>query len=555
MIRPTHLLRPRQWSLRLQASVGSCVLLMLLSLAIGQLWARRAADQVHAEAGAALLQTARNMADRLSYEMAERTRDVRLLSQLDVLRGTTSPAEIRGALDRLRATLPAYAWIGVTDADGTVIAATDDVLLGQSIAARPVFLNGREGLWTGDVHEAVMLARYAPHSPGEAVKFVDVAAPIRRADGSLGGVIALHLSWQWADQLRRSVLSPRGLLATQQLSVYGPDGAVLLAPQAGMGPTLAPAQLAALQEGWADVLWSDGRLSLTAVAESRPAQQFQGFRWHVVARDQGDATAAATQQVRATALAWSIGIGLLCSLIGCWLIALLVAPVEELAHALRGSAGRPRAPGGPGTSLPRRRNDVQQIAAAVAQLQDTLKDREQAVQSLEQRALRDPLTGLWNRGFLAEMAERLADEVAQARLEVCVLCLDLDAFKPINDRHGHAAGDQVLVQVAKRLRKLAREQDFVFRLGGDEFLVLITGLPGEGSALSRTLAERIVRDMRRPMSYLTLNNLRVGCSIGAAVWPTHGPTLAEAMRHADEALYAAKHAGRGQFRQYAGVSG
>ncbi|WP_073468472.1 GGDEF domain-containing protein [Rhizobacter sp. OV335] len=247
------------------------------------------------------------------------------------------------------------------------------------------------------------------------------------------------------------------------------------------------------------------------------------------------------------ALGWSIGIGLLCALAACWWIPLLVAPVEEPAQALRRGDGAPRPPG----VQPRRRNNVQQIAATVVRLQDTLTDRDPTVPTLEQRALRDPLTGLWNSSFLAEMTERLADDVAAARIEVCLLCLALDGFQPIHARHGHEAGDQVLVQVARRLRKLGRAQDFAFHLGGDEFLVLITCPPGEGAALSRTLAERIVNDMRRPMNYLTLNNLRVGCSIGAAVWPTHGLAFAEVMHHADEALCAARNAGRGQFRQYA----
>jgi GGDEF domain-containing protein len=67
------------------------------------------------------------------------------------------------------------------------------------------------------------------------------------------------------------------------------------------------------------------------------------------------------------------------------------------------------------------------------------------------------------------------------------------------------------------------------------------------------VAERIVTEMRRPMSYLTLNNLRIDCSIGAAVWPMHGLGFAEVMRHAEEALCAARNAGRGQFRQYVGA--
>ena len=221
---------------------------------------------------------------------------------------------------------------------------------------------------------------------------------------------------------------------------------------------------------------------------------------------------------------------------------------EESAHALHRDNDAPRPPGAP----PRRRNDVQQIAAT--RLQNTLKDRDRAGQSLEPCALRDPLTGLWNQSFLAEKAERLAGDIVASRIEACLLRLDLDGVKPIDDRYGAEAGDQVRVQAAKRLRKLGREQDVVCRLDGDEFLVLVTCPPGEGATLSRSLAERIVNELRRPMSYLTLNSLRVGCSIGAAVWPTHGLGFAEVMRHADEALCAARNAGRGQFRQYARAS-
>ena len=133
-------------------------------------------------------------------------------------------------------------------------------------------------------------------------------------------------------------------------------------------------------------------------------------------------------------------------------------------------------------------------------------------------------------------------------MEFCLLCVDLDDFKPINDRHGHAAGDQVLAQIGARLRNNAREQDFVFRLGGDEFMLLLPCPPGEANALARTVANRVLTDLRRPISYLTLSGLKVGCSIGGAIWQPNAAPLAEAMQQADEALYAAKRAGRGQFR-------
>jgi diguanylate cyclase (GGDEF)-like protein len=197
-----------------------------------------------------------------------------------------------------------------------------------------------------------------------------------------------------------------------------------------------------------------------------------------------------------------------------------------------------------------RRNDVQRITAAVARLQNTLKDRELAVKTPEERAHCDPLTGLLSRAYLATLTERLEQREADAPpMEFCVLCLDLDDFKPINDRHGHAAGDQVLAQIGTRLRHNAREQDFVFRLGGDEFMLLMPCPVGEASALARSVATRVLTDLRRPVSYLTLSGLRVGCSVGGAIWQPGTAPLADAMQRADEALHAAKRAGRGQFRQ------
>ncbi len=545
-----RLLQPRLWPLRIQARVLVCALFAGLSIAFGQLWGARVALQIESEAGAQQLQIARNMADRLSSEMAARARDVRLLSQLDILRNADDPATARAALEKLRDTLPAYAWIGMTDAQGQVIASTGDVLLGVSIATRPVFKNGRQGLWTGDVHDAVMLAKLAPHAPGEAVKFVDVAAPVLGTDGQLRGVLALHLSWQWADQLRQSVLQPRGGGKALQLTIVGADGKTLLAAQGERATvSLSQERLKALEEHWASERWSDGNEAVTSVAESRGQGDFHGFGWRVVAHDGAGMTSLQMMQARQSALAWSLGLGSACALLACWLIGVIVAPVDELATALgRKGDARPN-----GTPM-KRRNDVQQIAAAVAHLQDTLRDRDETLQSLELKAHRDPLTGLWNRQYLAECSPRLTKHATDNQLELCVLCLDLDGFKPVNDRYGHEAGDQVLMQIAKRLRQAARDEDIVFRLGGDEFMMLLSCPRGEGEALARVVAARVLKDLRRPFSYRTLSNLRVGCSIGAAQWPQHGLTLVDAMRHADEALYAAKRDGRGQLRQYSSVT-
>ena len=438
-----------------------------------------------------------------------------------------------------------------------MIAATDNVLLGELIGARPVFRNGRQGPWAGDVHEAAVLAALAPHGPGEAAKFVDAAAPIRAADGSLRGVLALHLSWQWAAEVRDTLLKPRGAHSSLQVMVYGADGGLLLGPQGGGTPTLPTATLAALEERWNIEHWSDGIEAISASAESRSSGEFQGFGWRVAVRDPQAVSAADLAQLRRDAWGWSAAIGAACALVAWWLIGWMVAPVGRVVRG-PAQAGAETTPVPLGATITRpsgavhgkRRNDVQRISAAVSRLQNPLDDRELAVKLLEERAHRDPLTGLLNLSYLATLTERVERSEPDAPpMEFCVLCLGLDDFKPINDRHGRAAGDQVLAQVGARLRQSARAQDFVFRLGSDEFMLLMPCPVREGGALARSVAARMLTDLRRPISYLTLSGLRVGCSVGGAIWQPGEATLRDAMQRADEALHAAKRAGRGQFRQ------
>jgi diguanylate cyclase (GGDEF)-like protein len=543
-------LPPRTWPLRLQARVGLGLVIALIALAIGQLWGMRAESQLREEASDKVLETARTMADRLSREMAARHADVKLLAKLDVVREASDPAAMRAALEKVRSALPAYAWLGVTDAAGAVIASTDDVLLGTSFANRPVFQKGRLGLWSGDVHDAVLLAPYFPRDGGEAVKLVDVAAPLHNADGSLRGVLALHMSWQWASQVRDAVLQPHAGRDSTQLLLFGADGKLLLGSKGGVDAMLPPDTLRRLEHRASVERWSDGIEAVSASAESRPSGDFAGFRWRVLARDAQAVVPAEVARVRREAWIWSSVVGAVCIAVAWWLIGVLFAPLERLAKALRGPRPAARRDG----VRPQRRNDVQQIAAAVTKLQDTLKDREQTVRDLERQVHADPLTGLSNRAYLTALSQRLEQEPPTRPMEFCVLCLDLDNFKPINDAHGHAAGDALLVQVARRLRRCARSDDVVIRLGGDEFMLLLPCPAGEGAALARAVSQRIIAELARPLSYLTLTNLRVGCSVGAALWTPGQSALSTAMERADEALYLAKRGGRSQFRQHAATT-
>jgi diguanylate cyclase (GGDEF)-like protein len=176
-----------------------------------------------------------------------------------------------------------------------------------------------------------------------------------------------------------------------------------------------------------------------------------------------------------------------------------------------------------------------------------------ANEELQKRALRDPLTGLPNRVLFEDRLALIAAHKARvqhggvaADRKLAVLFVDLDAFKPVNDSYGHAAGDQLLVQVASRLRRAARGCDTVARLGGDEFVLLLDDLSSAEDG--ERLAQRILQTLTTPFQVLG-HEVQISASIGIAIYPDHGDadTL---LVHADAAMYAAKHAGKAGYSMF-----
>jgi len=168
-----------------------------------------------------------------------------------------------------------------------------------------------------------------------------------------------------------------------------------------------------------------------------------------------------------------------------------------------------------------------------------------ATEELVHLAGHDSLTGLANRRMLQR---RLEDAVsgAEPELEAALLYVDLDHFKDVNDSLGHGAGDDLLKEVAVRLRACVRRSDHVARLGGDEFVVLICGRNVRSDALE--LAARLLEAIRAPFCVLG-RSVQIGASIGATFVPDlarGSPQLDELLRNADLALYEAKCGGRGR---------
>jgi len=149
----------------------------------------------------------------------------------------------------------------------------------------------------------------------------------------------------------------------------------------------------------------------------------------------------------------------------------------------------------------------------------------------------DALTSLINRAMFMECLEAEVSLARRTGIGCAVLYLDLDGFKPINDQHGHAVGDQVLVGVANALRRVSREADFVARLGGDEFAVLQRGVQSHEQA--RQLVQRVQQSLAEPL-VVESRQLQVGASIGVALCPGDGDQAEALLRQADLAMYAPK---------------
>ncbi|MFI7648819.1 diguanylate cyclase [Micromonospora sp. NPDC049460] len=166
-------------------------------------------------------------------------------------------------------------------------------------------------------------------------------------------------------------------------------------------------------------------------------------------------------------------------------------------------------------------------------------------------SLTDPLTGLWNYRYLRESIRREVERANRFGRMLSVLALDLDRFKDVNDTHGHAAGDAVLAEFARRVRGEIREVDLAFRQGGEEFVVLLPETDARGAAI---VAERLGAAIRE--APITADGhggaapvaIAVTVSIGIAVYPGHASTGQEVLDAADDALYAAKAAGRDTWR-------
>ncbi|CAI8159464.1 MAG: putative signaling protein [Pseudidiomarina mangrovi] len=181
-----------------------------------------------------------------------------------------------------------------------------------------------------------------------------------------------------------------------------------------------------------------------------------------------------------------------------------------------------------------------QVRVAVAR---DVTHTKQTLERLQRIAFFDPLTGLPNRQLFRDRLHMAMSRVRRETRQLAVLFIDLDKFKQVNDVFGHLVGDQLLIDVAERLKHQVRETDTVARFGGDEFVLLIDSV--ETSDQVHRIADKVVQALRQPFTVKS-ERIPMPASIGLAMYPVHGDSAEALLHHADSAMYRAKKAGGNQ---------
>ena len=195
------------------------------------------------------------------------------------------------------------------------------------------------------------------------------------------------------------------------------------------------------------------------------------------------------------------------------------------------------------------RNSFRQALRVKYENRQLVDELSSANRRLEEFAYTDPLTGLTNRRWFREQAEKALERCHRHDKRLAILLIDLDNFKEVNDTLGHETGDEILVVVAKRLKSALRQSDALSlttedtaRYGGDEFILLLEDIVSVDDVVKAT--ERILQEVNEPI-VLNQHSFNPGCSIGVSIFPDDALSMANLIRQADVALYQAKQSGKG----------
>jgi diguanylate cyclase (GGDEF)-like protein len=490
-----------------------------------------------------LLSASGQSAREMDVWLKERLYDLRVFASSyevteNLVRGTERPSNrgrLNDYLNSVRERLTDYEELLVVNAQGRV--------LGTSASqVHPLRLPGD---WVRELStsDALVGEAYWDRSLGKGI--LVVAVPVQRADGRMMGALAARLNLRGVeDGLRAFAPNTSGEMYLMNL-----DGSLIASSKASsaqvMRTKLSQKVLDRLKAREGSIVEYESFVEADVVGSLKRVPR---VRWAILAEIPADAAYWQVLRFRNMTLLVVGGLLLAVSAIAYRLGLLIVRPLERLTKGAAEVAN-----GDLAVDLPAAKGEVGDLTLVFNHMVERLRHGRQELDAVNEKLRRqneelerlstvDALTGLHNRRFLTQ---RLAEELLRSFREKCsftVLMADVDEFKKYNDAFGHPAGDEVLRKVANILLGSTRAVDCTARYGGEEFAVLLIDTVGEGAL---QVAERI----RARVAAEEFPGRKITISVGMAEFPVHGHSAEAVISRADEALYAAKRAGRNRIER------
>ena len=319
--------------LNLKLSIFVGVVVFVVAFVVGQYSSSVSTQQMKVKANEHLLTVAKNINDILDREMLERYREMKFASQSEILTSkTVAIEEKRRFIQRIKDGYNHHEWIGYALPDGTVAIGTDGYLEGKNAKARPWHPAGLKGPYIGDVHDALLLAKLLPNISGEAIYFTDVAFPVIASDGDTLGVICTHLTWQWTRDIIRSIQKEKAV----DIFLVSNDGLILVGPNDSERKNIKDIS-SNVAEKFLDsdekhdvIEWKNGISYLTATSVSKGMDEYKGFSWRVIIRQQSDVAFKEISQNSKNILIFSIVAGVIGALIIAVFSSWFFGPIKKL---------------------------------------------------------------------------------------------------------------------------------------------------------------------------------------------------------------------------------
>lgn len=554
--------------------------LILVATAIGTwLASELAVSALHKSTGQNLEEVAVQLRDKIELDLHERYSDLSVAAALASQQlSRQQTGDISALLDALDRNFSSYAWIGLTSADGTVLASTGDLLIDMNVSQRPWFQKAKEKPYLGDAHKAVLLAEKLNNNTTVPLRFVDVAVPLRDPQGNFIGVLGAHLYLNWVESLGESLLAPLQERLQAELIVADDNGEVMIGPKDHLGKVLSETLVQAAQSDRPGYMTlpmtleagAGTRNYLVGYSRMQDRTEYSRFNWLVLVRKPASEAFEPARELRNTMIAVGILMAVLLILFAAYAARRTTRPLLQMAQ----EADR-LDPDNPSYPI-KLRDDYEEIRVLSSVLRDLVqrlmknthqmnelnaslehrvtertRELEEANRRLEETVRRDALTGLNNRRYFFELGGTALKKAIRANKPLSAIMFDADLFKKVNDTYGHAVGDKALLHLSTAAQHALRDTDILARLSGEEFAILMEGTDEEAAA---EVAERLRRSINETPLTLERGSITLSISAGVASFtPEGGDELDTLLVFADKALYAAKAGGRNRVARYSKV--